>query len=114
MAVTTEEILARGQGPVRSTWADQQPTVASIQPTTTEAPTGVESVSYDTVTAQGGPNNPKNTAEVVERGIVNVANPQTATDVEHVTPVDEQQTAPEGKKLSYVEMFQQMSPYCKK
>ena len=116
MAVTTDEILARGQGPVQTTWAYQapQPTVpesgTSVEKTTDE-PTGVENVSYDTVTAQGAPNNPRNAAEVVERGVVNVANPQTSTDVEQVTPVDAQQTAPEGKKLSYVEMFQQMSPY---
>lgn len=116
MAVTTDEILARGQGPVQTTWAYQAPppTVpesgTSVEKTTDE-PTGVENVSYDTVTAQGAPNNPRNAAEVVERGVVNVANPQTSTDVEQVTPVDAQQTAPEGKKLSYVEMFQQMSPY---
>jgi hypothetical protein len=118
MAVKPEEILARGQGPVQTTWADKdtQPTVPvkPVQPQSpvaTDEPTGVESVSYDTTTAQGEPNNPKNAREVVERGVVNVANPQTATDTEQVTPVDEQQTAPEGKKLSYVEMFQQMSPY---
>ncbi|WP_304976853.1 hypothetical protein [Duncaniella muris] len=118
MAVTTDEILARGKGPVQTTWADEatQPTVPvkPVQPqppVATDEPTGVESVSYDTTTAQGEPNNPKNAREVVERGVVNVANPQTATDTEQVTPVDEQQTAPEGKKLSYVEMFQQMSPY---
>ena len=118
MAVKPEEILARGHGPVQTTWADEatQPTapVKTVQPqlpVATDEPTGVESVSYDTTTAQGEPNNPKNAREVVERGVVNVANPQTATDTEHVTPVDEQQTAPEGKKLSYVEMFQQMSPY---
>ena len=103
---------------MQTTWADEatQPTapVKTVQPqlpVATDEPTGVESVSYDTTTAQGEPNNPKNAREVVERGVVNVANPQTATDTEHVTPVDEQQTAPEGKKLSYVEMFQQMSPY---
>lgn len=103
---------------MQTTWADEatQPTapVKPVQPqppVATDEPTGVESVSYDTTTAQGGPNNPKNAREVVERGVVNVANPQTATDTEQVTPVDEQQTAPEGKKLSYVEMFQQMSPY---
>lgn len=101
---------------MQTTWAYQapQPTVpesgTSVEKTTDE-PTGVENVSYDTVTAQGAPNNPRNAAEVVERGVVNVANPQTSTDVEQVTPVDAQQTAPEGKKLSYVEMFQQMSPY---
>ncbi len=103
---------------MQTTWADKdtQPTVPvkPVQPQSpvaTDEPTGVESVSYDTTTAQGEPNNPKNAREVVERGVVNVANPQTATDTEQVTPVDEQQTAPEGKKLSYVEMFQQMSPY---
>lgn len=103
---------------MQTTWADEatQPTapVKPVQPqppVATDEPTGVESVSYDTTTAHGGPNNPKNAREVVERGVVNVANPQTATDTEQVTPVDEQQTAPEGKKLSYVEMFQQMSPY---
>lgn len=123
MAVTTEEILARGQGPVQTTWADEatQPTapVTPVQPqppVATDEPTGVENVSYDTATAQGGPNNPKNAREVVERGVVNLGNPQaqqpqTATDTEQVTSVDEQQTAPEGKKLSYVELFQQMSPY---
>lgn len=119
---------------MQTTWADQ-PTVAGIPvvssivppkvgkaigaanngatqpPAATDEPTGVENVSYDTVTSQGGPDNPQNAREVVERGVVNVANPQTATDTEQVTPVDEQQTAPEGKKLSYVEMFQQMSPY---
>lgn len=121
MAVTTDEILARGKGPVQPTWADQ-PTQAAApvtqpQPTVaTDEPTGVEDVSYNTVTIQGAPDNPKNAREVVERGVVNVANPQvqqpqTATDTEQVTPVTEQQTAPEGKKLSYVEMFQQMSPY---
>lgn len=101
---------------MQTTWAYQAPppTVpesgTSVEKTTDE-PTGVENVSYDTVTAQGAPNNPRNAAEVVERGVVNVANPQTSTDVEQLTPVDAQQTAPEGKKLSYVEMFQQMSPY---
>lgn len=101
---------------MQTTWAYQAPpptmpeSGTSVEKTTDE-PTGVENVSYDTVTAQGAPNNPRNAAEVVERGVVNVANPQTSTDVEQVTPVDAQQTAPEGKKLSYVEMFQQMSPY---
>lgn len=122
MAVTTEEILARGEGPVQTTSVDRRqstadgaPEVGGVSSTqqsaTTEYPTGVESVSNDTVTAQGGPNNFKNAAEVVERGDVKVANPQAVTDNEQVVHVDEQQTAPEGKKLSYVEMFQQMSPY---
>lgn len=110
---------------MQTTWADQNtpPTapVTTPPPTTApatvipskpeNAPTGLENVNYDTVTAKGAPNNPKSAAEVVQRGVVNVANPQTETDVEHVTPVPAQQTTPEGKKLSYVEMFQQMSPY---
>ena len=122
MAVTTDEILARGQGPVQTTWAGQPTQAAApVTPTqttvATDEPTGVENVSYNTVTAQGGPDNPKNAAEVMERGGVTVANPQTqqpqtVTDTEQVAPVTEQQTAPaKGKKLSYVEMFQQMSPY---
>ena len=94
---------------MQPTWTDQ-PAVAGVTqpPVATDDPTGVESVSYDTKTAQGAPNNPKNAREVVDRG---VANPQTVTDTEQVTSVDKQQTAPERKKLSYVEMFQQMSPY---
>lgn len=117
---------------MQTTWSDQQPTAAGIpvvssfvppevgkgmgrsksqQHATTEDSTGVENVSYNTATAQGGPNNPKNAREVVERGVVKVANPQTGTSTEQVAPVDEQQTAPESKRLSYVEMFQQMSPY---
>lgn len=118
----------------QQTWAEQPtvagiPVVSSIVPPevgkamgAAKDPTGVENVNYDTVTMQGAPNNPKNAHEVVERGVVNVANPQTpqapqtqqsqtVTDTEQITPVSEQQTAPEGKKLSYVEMFQQMSPY---
>ncbi len=91
MAVTTDEILAKGKGTVQPTLADQPTpppaTVAPPQPspaqTTTEAATGVE----------------------------NVALAQPETNAEHVTPVPEQQTAPEKKKLSYVELFQQMSPY---
>lgn len=126
MPVNPEDILAMGKGPLQMTWADQNtpPTapVTTPRPTTTAPatvtppepetdPTGLENVNYDTVTSKGAPNNPKSAAEVVQRGVVNVANPQTETDVEHVTPVPEQQTAPEKKKLSYVEMFQQMSPY---
>lgn len=126
MPVNPEDILAMGKGPVQMTWADQNtpPTAPVTTPPPTTAapatvtppepetdPTGLENVNYDTVTSKGAPNNPKSADEVVQRGVVNVANPQTETDVEHVTPVPEQQTAPEKKKLSYVEMFQQMSPY---
>lgn len=122
MAVNPEDILAMGKGPVQMTWADQNmppsapvtipPPATTVTPPEPETdPTGLENVNYDTVTAKGAPNNPKSAAEVVQRGVVNVANPQTETDVEHVTPVPEQQTTPEKKKLSYVELFQQMSPY---
>lgn len=126
MPVNPEDILAMGKGPVQMTWADQKtppsaPVTTPPPATTTPAtvtppepetnPTGLENVDYDTVTTKGAPNNPKSAAEVVQRGVVNVANPQTETDVEHVTPVPEQQTPPEKKKLSYVELFQQMSPY---
>lgn len=126
MPVNPEDILAMGKGPVQMTWADQKtppsaPVTTPPPATTTPAtvtppepetnPTGLENVDYDTVTTKGAPNNPKSAAEVVQRGVVNVANPQTETDVEHVTTVPEQQTAPEKKKLSYVELFQQMSPY---
>ena len=122
MPVNPEDILAMGKGPVQMTWADQNmppsapvttpPPATTVTPPEPETdPTGLENVNYDTVTAKGAPNNPKSAAEVVQRGVVNVANPQTETDVEHVTPVPEQQTTPEKKKLSYVELFQQMSPY---
>ena len=59
----------------------------AVPPTPEEEPTGVENVRYDVVTNQGAPDNPKNAREVVERGVVNVANPQssTSTDTEHVT-----------------------------
>lgn len=114
MAVNPEDILAMGKGPVQMTWAYQNtpPPATTVTPPEPETnPTGLENVDYDTVTTKGAPNNPKSAAEVVQRGVVNVANPQTETDVEHVTPVPEQQTTPEKKKLSYVELFQQMSPY---
>lgn len=97
MAVTTDEILAKGKGPVQQTWTDQ-PTAPA---------TGVENVNYNTVTAQGAPNNPTNAAEVIQRG---VANPQTSTDAERTASISPQQQTNE-KKLSYMEMFQQMSPY---
>lgn len=61
----------------------------AVPPTPEEEPTGVENVRYDVVTNQGAPDNPKNAREVVERGVVNVANPQSptvSTDTEHETP----------------------------
>lgn len=73
--------FGQGQPPVT-----EQPAVSSSTPE--EEPTGVENVRYDVVTSQGAPDNPKNAREVVERGVVNVANPQTSasTDTEHETP----------------------------
>lgn len=100
MAVTTDEILARGNGPVQQTWADQiQPTLPPTppqQPVADNEPSGVENVSYDTVTNQGAPDNPKNAREVVERG------------------VDDRQKGSQAAgapKLSYTEMYEKMSPY---
>lgn len=80
------------------TWTPTQPydfgqgqqsaETSAVPPTPEEEPTGVENVRYDVVTNQGAPDNPKNAREVVERGVVNVANPQTSTstDTEHETP----------------------------
>lgn len=56
-------------------------------PTPKEEPT--DNALYDTESNQGAPDNPKNARDVVERGVVNVANPQTpsaSTDTEHETP----------------------------
>lgn len=76
MATTPEEILAKGKGPVQTTWVDQPPqqgvqTTPQPSPETPEEPTGVGNVKYDTVTAQGAPNNPHSPRDVVERGLVN-------------------------------------------
>lgn len=46
---------------------------AASSSTPKEEPTGLENVRYDVVTNQGAPDNPKNSREVVERGVVNVA-----------------------------------------
>lgn len=91
MAVTTDEILAKGKSPVQQTWADQNtpPATAVAPPHSSPAPTTADEAT----------------------GVENVALAQPETDAEHVVPVSEQQTAPKKKKLSYVEMYQQMSPY---
>lgn len=82
----------------KNTWPPTQPydfgqspqSESSSITTTEEEPTGVENVRYDVVTNQGAPDNPKNAREVVERGVVNVANPHpqpsTSTDTEHEMP----------------------------
>ena len=55
---------------------DEPPKAPPAPPTSEKEPiTGVEDRSYDTVTMQGAPDNPKNAREVIERGVVNVANP---------------------------------------
>ena len=50
--------------------------VVPATPAMMEESGGGENVSYDKVTTQGTPDNPRNAQEVVERGVVNVANPQ--------------------------------------
>lgn len=51
----------------------------AVPPTPEEEPTGVENVRYDVVTNQGAPDNPRNAREVVERGVVNMADSQPST-----------------------------------
>lgn len=77
-----------GQGQPSETEPPAAPPAPPV-PAHEEEPTGVENVLYDKVTNQGAPDNPKNAREVVERGVVNVANPQSpsaSTDTEHETP----------------------------
>lgn len=56
-----------------------------------DEPTGVENVSYDNVTMQGAPDNPKNARKIVERGVVNVANPPKSEHHSPVTSSEQQQ-----------------------
>lgn len=77
---------------------EKHPTWPPIQPydfgqgrqpsTPEERHTGQENVRYDAETNKGVPDNPKNSREVVERGVVNVANPHppTSTDTGHRPP----------------------------
>lgn len=93
MAVTTDEILARGKSPVapvEGALAD-----ATVPPTVAQPATSATTTTAPQVTVQ-----PKDESEHTV---------EVVTDTEQVTPVDEQQTAP--KKMTYTEMFQQMSPY---
>ncbi len=93
MAVTTDEILARGKSPVapvEGALAD-----ATVPPTVAQPATSATTTTAPQVTVQ-----PKNESEHTV---------EVVTDTEQVTPVDEQQTAP--KKMTYTEMFQQISPY---
>lgn len=93
MAVTTDEILARGKSPVapvEGALAD-----ATVPPTVAQPATSATTTTAPQVTVQ-----PKNESEHTV---------EVVTDTEQVTSVDEQQTAP--KKMTYTEMFQQISPY---
>lgn len=67
--------------------SETEPPAAPPAPALEDESTGLENVLYDKVTNQGAPDNPKNA--VVERGVVNVANPRSpsaSTDTEHETP----------------------------
>ena len=69
--------------------SETEPPAAPPAPAPEDESTGLENVLYDKVTNQGTPDNPKNAREVVERGVVNVANPRSpsaSTDTEHETP----------------------------
>ena len=69
--------------------SEEIPPASPASPAPEEEPTGLEAVQYDKVTNQGAPDNPKNAREVVERGVVNVANPSSpaaSTGTEHETP----------------------------
>lgn len=90
MAVTPEEILG-GTSPVQQTWADRKP-VQQLDMSAVER-TGVENVRMPEA-----PKNPQNATETVQRGLATPAAGQNALPTEK-------------KKLTYTEMFQQMSPY---
>lgn len=94
MAVTPEEILG-GTSPVQQTWADRKP-VQQLDMSAVER-TGVENVRMPEAPAR-----PQNAAAIVEHGLATPAVAQSASSP---------QAPPEKKKLTYTEMFQQMSPY---
>lgn len=94
MAVTPEEILG-GTSPVQQTWADRKP----VQPLDMSA---VERTGVENVRMPQAPARPQNAAAIVERGLATPAAAQSASSL---------QAPPEKKKLTYTEMFQQMSPY---
>lgn len=105
MAVTTDEILARGKGPVQLV-----PGSGTSADKTTMTGTPVQSAVVSPAVSADVAGSPQ-AGQVVTATSRPTTTAQTATDVEQVTPVDEQQTAPEPKRLTYAEMFQQMSPY---
>lgn len=123
MAVTTDEILRRGKVVAPATVAG----IPAIDNSMPGAPPTVpgSGTSDDKTEMTGTPVQtavvpPAFTSDIAGGSIagqVVVKAPQTPTgddvqtpnDEEQTTPVSEQQTAP--KKLTYTEMFQQMSPY---
>lgn len=89
-------------GPQPYQFGQEEVSTAPPAPSAPEEPTGVENIGYDNATMQGAPDNPKNAREVVERGVVNVANPlkseppAASTDVEQVIPA----VSPEQQELN--------------
>lgn len=94
MAVTTDEILARGKSPVAP--VDGALAGVTVPPTVAQPATSAPATTAaPQVTVQ-----PKDRTEHAV---------EVTTDTEQATPVDERQTAP--RKMTYTEMYQQMSPY---
>lgn len=116
MAVTPEDILAGAKGtaivagvPIDASLQGAPPTVSGSGTSNDKTPmtgTSVQSATLPPPVSSDISGAPKAGQTVTSPSVA-----QTETDVEHVTPVPKQQTTPEKKKLSYVEMFQQMSPY---
>lgn len=75
---------------------EEAPTAPPAPPAPEQEHTGVEDVSYDKVTMQGAPDNPQNAREVVERGVVNVANPPKSNPPSFSPEVQERPDALEG------------------
>ena len=106
MAVSVDDILKRGKGPLRTTFADRASSadvaVDSGQSADDDEQerTGVEDVRYDTVTMQGAPDNPKNARDVVSRGVVNVANTSRYAD----------ESATGSDRVTYTELYDLLSP----
>lgn len=89
-----EEKKEQTFGPQPYQFGQDAPPAPSAPPTpkVEGEPTGVENVSYDKVTNQGAPDNPKSAKEVVERGVVNVANPKSNDGPTTSTDTDAQPT----------------------
>ena len=112
MAVTTDEILTRGKGPM--SWSESVTSAHNAK----KAPSLVKEKEAPVQSALVPPSISPDITSVPNAGQVVKAPPttsgddvQTPTDEEQVTPVSKRQTAPEGKRLTYTEMFQQMSPF---